>query len=121
VTEESEPGSPVRHGHISKQGSAWLRWVLCEAAQTARHHPDFTAACQAITRRRGKKTATTAIARKLLTRARHLLTNAKITTPQAATTTPRARPCGALTDQDGRQAPGQLAKPHEPATPHSMT
>ena len=25
----------VRHGHISKQGSAWLRWVLNQAAQTA--------------------------------------------------------------------------------------
>src|SRR5215831_18042254 len=24
----------VRHGHISKQGSAWLRWILCEATQT---------------------------------------------------------------------------------------
>ena len=29
----------VRHGHISKQGSTWLRWVLCEAAQTAKRHP----------------------------------------------------------------------------------
>jgi transposase len=26
----------VRHGHISKQGSAWLRWVLNQAAQTAK-------------------------------------------------------------------------------------
>ncbi|MBL3671825.1 IS110 family transposase, partial [Streptomyces sp. M2CJ-2] len=26
----------VRHGHISKQGSPWLRWILCEAAQTAK-------------------------------------------------------------------------------------
>src|SRR4029077_5961701 len=31
----------VRHGHISKQGSVWVRWVLCEAAQTAKRHPDF--------------------------------------------------------------------------------
>ena len=30
----------VRHGHISKQGPAWVRWVLCEAAQTAKRHPD---------------------------------------------------------------------------------
>jgi transposase len=62
----------VRHGHISKQGSVWARWVLCEAAQTAKRHPDFAA----IARRRGKKIATTAIARKLLTRAWHLLTDA---------------------------------------------
>jgi transposase len=66
----------IRHGHISKQGSVWVRWILCEAAQTARRHPDFAASYQAIARRRGKKIATTAIARKLLTRAWHLLTDA---------------------------------------------
>jgi transposase len=66
----------VRHGHISKQGSVWARWVLCEAAQTAKRHPDFAASYQDIARRRGKKIATTAIARKLLTRAYHLLTDA---------------------------------------------
>ena len=66
----------VRHGHISKQGPVWVRWVLCEAAQTAKRHPDFAAGYQAIARRRGKKIAATAIARKLLTRAYHLLTDA---------------------------------------------
>jgi transposase len=66
----------VRHGHISKQGSVWVRWILCEAAQTAKRHPDFAAGYQAIAGRRGKKIATTAIARKLLTRAYHLLTDA---------------------------------------------
>jgi transposase len=66
----------VHHGHISKQGSVWVRWVLCEAAQTAKRHPDFAASYQAITARRGKKIATTAIARKLATRAYHLLTDA---------------------------------------------
>lgn len=73
----------VRHGHISKQGSTWLRWVLCEAAQTAKRHPDFAASYHAIARRRGKKIATTAIARKLLTRAYHLLTDAQAA-PQPA-------------------------------------
>ena len=66
----------VRHGHISKQGSAWLRWILCEAAQTAKRHPDFAATYTAMARRRGKKIATTAVARKLLTRAYHLLNQA---------------------------------------------
>jgi transposase len=66
----------VHHGHISKQGSVWVRWILCEAAQTAKRHPDFAASYQDIARRRGKKIATTAIARKLLTRAYHLLTDA---------------------------------------------
>jgi hypothetical protein len=36
----------VRHGHISKQGSAWLRWIRCEAAQTAKRHPDFAETCR---------------------------------------------------------------------------
>jgi transposase len=66
----------VRHGHISKQGPAWARWVLCQAAQTAKRHPDFAPGYQAIAKRRGSKIATTAIARKLLTRAYHLLTDA---------------------------------------------
>ncbi|MCA1835287.1 MAG: IS110 family transposase [Actinobacteria bacterium] len=64
----------VRHGHISKQGSAWLRWILIEAAQTAKRHPDFAPAYLAMSRRRGKKIATIAVARKLLARAFHLLT-----------------------------------------------
>jgi len=63
----------VRHGHISKQGSAWLRWVLNQAAQTAKRSPEFAATYAAIAKRRGKKIATIAIARKLLTRAWHLL------------------------------------------------
>ncbi|WP_051942372.1 IS110 family RNA-guided transposase [Streptacidiphilus rugosus] len=63
----------VHHGHISKQGDTWLRWIMCEAAQTAKRHPDFADTYQAIAARRGKKIATTAIARKLLTRAYHLL------------------------------------------------
>ena len=66
----------VHHGHISKQGPAWARWVLCEAAQTARRHPEFAAGYEATARRRGKKIATTAVARKLITRACHLLTDA---------------------------------------------
>jgi transposase len=59
----------AHYGHISKQGSVWLRWVLCEAAQTAKRHPQFAAGYQAIAKRRGKKIATTAVARKLATRA----------------------------------------------------
>ena len=63
----------VRHGHISKQGSAWLRWAMNQAAKTARRSPEFAASYAAIAKRRGKKIATIAIARKLLTRAWHLL------------------------------------------------
>ncbi len=67
----------AHYGHISKEGSVWLRWVLCEAAQTAKRHPQFAASFQAIAKRRGRKIATTAVARKLLTRAWHLLTDAE--------------------------------------------
>jgi transposase len=78
----------VRHGHISKQGSAWLRWVLNQAAQTAKRSPEFAATYAAIAKRRGKKIATIAIARKLLTRAWHLLADMQATD----TTTPPRRP-----------------------------
>ncbi len=63
----------IRHGHISKQGSAWLRWAMNQAAQTAKRSPQFAASYAAIAMRRGKKITTIAIARKLLTRAWHLL------------------------------------------------
>jgi transposase len=85
----------VRHGHISKQGSTWLRWILCEAAQTAKRHPDFATTYQAIARRRGNKIATTAIARRLLTRAYHLLTD--------------AASGAAPTSREGSPGPGELA------------
>jgi transposase len=71
----------VRHGHISKQGSAWLRWVLNQAAQTAKRSPEFAATYASIAKRRGKKIATIAIARKLLTRAWHLLSEMQATGP----------------------------------------
>ena len=71
-----------------KQGSAWLRWVLNQAAQTAKRSPDFAATYAAIAKRRGKKIATIAIARKLLTRAWHLLADMQAT----STNEPPRRP-----------------------------
>ena len=79
----------VRHGHISKQGSAWLRWVMNQAAQTAKRSPEFAATYATIAKRRGKKIATIAISRKLLTRAWHLLSEMQDTD---TTTTPPRRP-----------------------------
>jgi len=78
----------VRHGHISKQGSAWLRWAMNQAAQTAKRSPDFAATYQAIAGRRGKKIATIAIARKLLTRGWRLLNDMQA----ADAATPLRRP-----------------------------
>ncbi|MET8626676.1 transposase [Kitasatospora sp. NPDC004669] len=80
----------VHHGHISEQGSPRLRWIMCEAAQTAKRHPVFAPGYQEMARRRGKKIATTAVARKLLARAYHVLreVNDQQTTPRRATATP---------------------------------
>lgn len=63
----------VRHGHITKQGSTWMRWILVEAAQHARKHPPYAHVYAQIAQRRGKKIATVAVARKLLARSYHLL------------------------------------------------
>jgi transposase len=70
------------------QGSAWLRWVLNQAAQTAKRSPDFAATYPAIAGRRRKKIATIAISRKLLTRAWHLLADMQAT----STNEPPRRP-----------------------------
>ena len=97
-----------------------MRWILCEAAQTAKRSPEFAASYQAIAHRRGKKIATTAIARKLLTRAYHLLVDAPIAVRSTGTAGargdihPGSRP-------EGSSPPGELVKPHEPALPRSMT
>jgi transposase len=65
----------ARYGHISREGSVWLRWALCEAAQTAKRSRS-SPAFQRVAKRRGKKIATTAVARKLATRAWHLTADA---------------------------------------------
>ena len=99
----------VRHGYISKQGSAWLRWVLNQAAQTAKRSPEFAATYAAITKRRGKKIATIAISRKLLTRAYHLLTARRPLRHQLRR--PRTR-----RPEEGRPSPGRARfVRHEPA------
>jgi len=112
----------VRHGHISKQGSAWLRWVLNQAAQTAKRSPEFAATYAAIAKRRGKKIATIAIARKLLTRAYHLLASMQATD----TTTPAASaaPAATTAPTTGRVTKPRARSPqrHEQASrPRSIT
>ena len=78
-----------RAGLTPTQGSAWLRWVMNQAAQTARRSPEFAATYAAISKRRGKKIATIAISRKLLTRAWHLLAS---TQADGTATPPQRRP-----------------------------
>jgi len=57
----------TRRGHISKQGSRWLRWVMVEAATSAVRNPSLRLFYERIERRRGKKIARVALARRLLT------------------------------------------------------
>ena len=59
-----------------------------QAAQTAKRSPAFAASYTAIASKRGKKIATIAIARKLLTRAWHLLSEMEA----ADASTPPQRP-----------------------------
>jgi transposase len=107
----------VRHGHISKQGSAWLRWILIEAAQTAKRHPDFAPAYVAMSRRRGKKIATIAVARKLLTRAFHLLAEFEADyrrrpgTPRAATPATSRTPTPTKTSSNAKSKTTSSAEP----------
>ena len=57
----------TRRGHISKQGSRWLRWVMVEAASRPFRDPALRRFEERIARRRGKKIARVALARRLLT------------------------------------------------------
>ena len=73
--------------------------MLNQAAQTAKRSPEFAATYAAIAKRRGKKIATIAISRKLLTRAWHLLAE------HASHQHERSRR-GGRDRREGRQAPG---------------
>jgi transposase len=57
----------IRHGHITKQGSPWLRWILVEISQKAQHRDDALGEhYRRVMRPSGKGTAKVATARKLL-------------------------------------------------------
>ena len=57
----------TQRGHISKQGSRWLRWVMVEAAVSAVRNGSLRTLFQRVERRRGTKIARVALARRLLT------------------------------------------------------
>jgi transposase len=63
---EHSSDAHTRRGHISKQGSRWLRWILVEAAAAGRD-PELRRFADRIARRRGKMIARVALARRLLT------------------------------------------------------
>jgi transposase len=63
-------------GHITKQGSRWLRWNMVEVAHAAvRAGGRFKQMFLRIASKKGKKTAYVAVARKMLTVVWHLLVN----------------------------------------------
>jgi hypothetical protein len=101
-------------GGTDKQGSAWLRWVLNQAAQTAKRSPEFAATYATLAKRRGTKIATIAIAGKLLTRAWHLLVAAQAPVPA----TPDAGTATSAHPQTGRVTKPRVSSlsRHEPAT-----
>ncbi len=96
----------IRHGHITKQGSAPVRFVLQEAAERAKTRPPFAGFYAQCAARGGRHIATVAVARKLLARCFHVLTqvdnhqhnHAADHTSQKVT------------------SPGALEVPHAPAT-----
>ncbi|MGZ3356440.1 MAG: IS110 family RNA-guided transposase [Isosphaeraceae bacterium] len=63
----------TRHGHITRQGSPYLRWAMVEAAHVAKRSPPLASTFARIAARRGNKIATVAVARKLLGRCYHVL------------------------------------------------
>ncbi len=66
---EKSSGNQRRLGHITKQGSSLLRFLLVEAAQvTARSLPEWRSKYYHLTMRRGRKIAKVAMARKLAVR-----------------------------------------------------
>jgi hypothetical protein len=95
--------------------------VLNQAAQTAKRSPDFAASYAALAKSRGKKTATIAIARKLLTRAYHVLaglqdTSTSTTAAPAASTA--AAPTTGRVASPGHARPSGMSRPPGRARSH---
>jgi transposase len=60
-------GSVERHGHINKQGSRLLRWVMVECAEVAMvHDARLGEFYERVGRRRGEQKALVAVACKML-------------------------------------------------------
>lgn len=61
-------GKITRHGRITRDGSAWLRWAIVEATLVhLRYDTPVTRFYHRVAEKRGSKTARVAAARKLLT------------------------------------------------------
>jgi transposase len=69
----------AHYGHLERKARCGCAGC-CARRRGPPSAPQFAATFQAIAKRRGRKIATTVVARKLLTRAWHLLTDAERTT-----------------------------------------
>ena len=70
-----QSGSQTKRGHITKQGSRMLRWILIQSAQIShRSDPRFQSLHNRIAARRGNNKAIVAVAREMLTIAYYMLT-----------------------------------------------
>jgi transposase len=71
-------GNVCYHGHITKQGSRWLRWILIEAAiHAAKRTGPLRRFYYKVERKKGGKVAKVATARKLLEWIYHILKDSK--------------------------------------------
>lgn len=71
-------GNLCYHGHITKQGSRWLRWILIEAAiHTVKRTGPLRRFYYKVERKKGGKIAKVAAARKLLEWIYHMLRDEK--------------------------------------------
>jgi len=72
-------GGKTRHGHITKEGSKWLRWILVQNCLILIKYPgrikDFYTRLK---KRKGHKVAIVACARKLLTMIWHMLMKGQV-------------------------------------------
>jgi hypothetical protein len=69
----------------------WVRWILQEAAHTAKRSPQFAGTYGQLAHHRGKQIATVAIARRLLARCFHILKEVQTATTTGEGQTGRAR------------------------------
>ncbi len=69
IPKEDSSGGKQRLGHISKQGNALLRGLLCEAAHVAaRHDPELRRVWRRLAMKKNRQIATVAVARRLAVR-----------------------------------------------------
>jgi len=102
---EHSSAEQTRRGHISKQGSRWLRWVMVEAAIRGLRDPRLRDFYSGIARRRGPKVARVAVARRLLTIVYYALRDeggCRAYPASAASTRVKARSFAVMASANGR-------------------